>query len=314
MKKIITFLGTLLVAGFAHALTGPFVQITTGTLQPNTTNGFYVSSGTILNANPVNLKSTGTWTIGGGTWNITGSTWAFTQSKVSGTIAIDNSTRTFVGGVFNGVRTDNSSTTYTGSNTVVGPTTFNGNISASSGTITSFTALSASMTYVTISTVNNNPAMNSHKFVGMAAGSGAGDSVRFEQLKVIQIVSATTSGAKTNTSATFAVFPATCTITPTSASNAIAVLITGPLASDTSGQITFASIARNGTNIGGTNGIQELSISSPFAAAPGSLFFYDAPATTSSTQYAPMIRTTGGVATFCAANTTCSTFCIELAP
>lgn len=89
MKKLFLTIGLILGATQAHALTGPFVQITTNTLQPNTTNGFNVSSGTVRDFNPYNLKSTGTWTLARTTFN-------FINAVTSGTV-IDISTTTGTG-------------------------------------------------------------------------------------------------------------------------------------------------------------------------------------------------------------------------
>jgi len=99
MKKI--FIASLLILTCmkAHALTGPFVQITTSTLQPGTTRGFYVSSGTIINSNFVVGRTTGSFILDGATvsWN---------QAISSGT------------------RVDRTTTTYNGFNNYAGSSTF----------------------------------------------------------------------------------------------------------------------------------------------------------------------------------------------
>lgn len=72
------------------------VTVGDGTLQPGTTAGFNVSSGTVANLNTPVIKSTGTWTL-------TGSTITYSNAVINGT-RIENSTFTMKGEVI--ARTD----------------------------------------------------------------------------------------------------------------------------------------------------------------------------------------------------------------
>lgn len=105
MKKMIPF---LLLLGLLSPVYAAKISVTigTGALQPGTTAGFNVASGTVQNLSNVNQKSSGTYTISGGTF-------AFTNAVTTGT-RFDLSTTTFRDAVFNGTAVNNSTTIYTG--------------------------------------------------------------------------------------------------------------------------------------------------------------------------------------------------------
>jgi len=109
MKKLIGLL-LLLSASSVHAAKIS-VTVGDGSLQPGTTAGFNVSSGTAQNFRFVNGRATGTFTLQGGTFTLVGSTVGYSASVTTGTI-LDQSTRTFQGGGFSGLRNDNSTVTY----------------------------------------------------------------------------------------------------------------------------------------------------------------------------------------------------------
>src|SRR6185369_10328365 len=73
-----------------------------------------------------------------------------------------------------------------------------------------FAFLNGTQTFTGTKTFNDlrgtfgaNIAAGSFKLTGLAAGSAAGDSLRFEQMKVVQIVTGTSTSPKTSTSSTF---------------------------------------------------------------------------------------------------------------
>lgn len=88
MKKIMFF---ILLLGLFKPLFAAKIAVTigTGALQPGTTAGFNVSSGTIQNLSNVNQKSSGTYTVTGGTF-------AFTNAVTTGTM-VNHSTATYYG-------------------------------------------------------------------------------------------------------------------------------------------------------------------------------------------------------------------------
>jgi len=118
LKKILaTFAVVWVSCTTAHAFQ-PAIAVTVkdGTLQPGTTAGFNVSSGTVQEFSTVNMKSTGTWTLTGVIINGTKtekSTTTFQQGEFSGT-RNDNSTTTWIGGGNTGTRNDSSTTTFLG--------------------------------------------------------------------------------------------------------------------------------------------------------------------------------------------------------
>lgn len=137
-----------------------------------------------------------------------------------------------------------------------------------------------------------NVAMAGFKHTGLGAGSAAGESVRFEQLKIIQVVSAITSTETSSTSGTYADTTLTAAITPTSASNKILVVVSqacrGTIGVAKSAAIMGIKLLRGASNIYENDRAFGVSYGSTNF---GSIFGYatfsymDSPATTSSTTY-----------------------------
>lgn len=144
-----------------------------------------------------------------------------------------------------------------------------------------------------------NIAMGSNKLTSLAAGTTAGDSVRFEQLKVLQVVSATTTSAFTTTSSTFQTTNLSASITPAATSNKILVIISSSLLHVGGNVTTFAGISRAGTSITGTDGQAKTdsNVATDTDWVPVTLSILDSPSTTSATTYAAIIRNSNNSST-----------------
>lgn len=165
-----------------------------------------------------------------------------------------------------------------------------------------------------IATLAGNMPAATFKLTGLGAGTAAGDSLRFEQMKVVQYQSGTKTSAFTTTNVAFQASGLSCSITPTSSSNKVLVIVSAALSIVTAAQINFATIARGGTNLGGSNGLSNVSVNAANAGCAGAMMFLDSPATTSATTYEAYIRTSGGASgDLGGANTTSSIIAIELA-
>ncbi len=164
-----------------------------------------------------------------------------------------------------------------GAQTFSGAKTFSGGITMSGSTI----------------------AMGSQKITGLSNGTAATDAAAFGQVKVLQVVTATSTTVATTTSATYAATSLTATITPTSASNRILIIATGTLKSSAiATDNAYATLFRAGSNILGASGGATISSNGVFnIEVPASLSFVDSPATTSSTTYAVAIKSDGGGST-----------------
>lgn len=148
--------------------------------------------------------------------------------------------------------------------------------------------------------VNTDIAMGSHKLTGLSAGSAAGNSVRFEQLKVIQVVYATSTAGFSTTSSTYQSTNLTGSITPTSVSNRVLVMAFGMVSIGANNDDAFISIFNGSTNLLAANGQ-----GGPFCNGTGittlecngSAMVVDSPASTSAQTYTVKLKNTGNVAT-----------------
>lgn len=110
-------------------------------------------------------------------------------------------------------------------------------------------------------------------------------------LPILQIVTATTATASNTTSSSFVDTNLTASITPKFSTSKILVLASGPA----SGQgANILTIARNGSNIFSTNGLQVVNTSS---FVPCFLQTYDSPSTTSSVTYSVQMLSSTGIST-----------------
>jgi hypothetical protein len=103
---------------------------------------------------------------------------------------------------------------------------------------------------------------------------------------VLQVVQATLSGSVSTSSASFVTTGLTASITPASATNKILVTVSaGDLDSQAAGRQILATIYRNSTNLGNTNGFMDVYDTAGRIIVPVSIQYLDSPATTSSTTY-----------------------------
>lgn len=82
MRKLLLIGLAFLGISTAHAAKIA-VTVYDGSLQPNTTNGFNVSSGTVQNFRPRNVISTGTWALNGATFTFSGGVQTLSSATAS---------------------------------------------------------------------------------------------------------------------------------------------------------------------------------------------------------------------------------------
>jgi hypothetical protein len=136
------------------------------------------------------------------------------------------------------------------------------------------------------------------------AGAAAG--------QVIQVLGATDSTQRSTTSTSFVTGSnaLSVTITPSSASNKIAIFVHHY--SYTSGYTTFYTIYRGATNLGGTNGIARFSSSNGAIDGNSSYNYLDSPSTTSATTYQVYFKTDSGTGYLNVANTLSQIIVMEI--
>lgn len=185
-----------------------------------------------------------------------------------------------------------------GSGTVTSVTGTANQIAVATGTTTPVISLTSPLTLPGAMTAGGAIAMGANKITGLANGTASTDAAAFGQLKVIQIAAIITSTTlKSTTSTTFVDTNLTGSITPTSSSNRVLIFASGPLSSNNVVPTTVsATLARSGTNIAGSAGMQEDSVALNHTL-PCSLMYIDSPATTSSTTYSVQIKTGNGSTT-----------------
>lgn len=247
-----------------------------------TFSNLLVTSGT---ANNLTVPQGSTLTIGGSITATNGSTATFAN---------------IAGSTITGV------TTFTGASTTTfnygSSTTFKGALYI--GATSSMTAVSGSSVAINGSlnlsgaTLQANVPMNSHKLTGLSAGSAAGDSVRFEQLKWIKSVSSSTAVSSSTTNSNYVLTAISTSIAPSSASNIVRVCFTGT--EDIVNGATTGGIRldRSGTAIPSSTAI--LTAGRMGAAAGGTWIFPvafcydDSPATTSEIKYTIAFKSSDG--------------------
>jgi len=115
--------------------------------------------------------------------------------------------------------------------------------------------------------------------------------------KVLQVVQATDSTARSSSSATFVTASTTLStsITPSSASNKILILASVVIYGTTSGQNNLWTVTRGATNLdGGTYGFGRNRVSAADSIMRQSVSFLDSPSSTSSLTYDVRIRNADG--------------------
>lgn len=112
----------------------------------------------------------------------------------------------------------------------------------------------------------------------------------FNMLKILQIVTASTSTQSARSSSTFGNTNLTATITPKINTSKILVFASGTFRTDSS-DIGYITLARGGTNLSGSSaGLASMGSNSQTCV---SLIQYDSPATTSATTYSVQTRSNG---------------------
>ena len=137
-----------------------------------------------------------------------------------------------------------------------------------------------------------------------AVGASAG--------QVIQVLGATDSTGRSTTSTSFVTGSNTLsvTITPSSASNKIAIFVNHYTYNDVA--TTFATIYRGATNLGGTNGMSYGGTNGGAIDYTTSYNYLDSPSTTSATTYQVYFRANSGTAFICGSNTLSQIIVMEI--
>lgn len=181
------------------------------------------------------------------------------------------------------------------------PTTATQIFSVSSGSVGNFTATSSTMTSVTM---KGTIQMGANKITGLANGTAATDAAAFGQIvSPFQPVQFTTTASSSTASTSFISTNLTAAITPTNATHRIKVTVTGVLTADSTSLSfqAYASISRNGTNLGGANGFSSAAAIVTSAVVdndyPCSFSYIDSPATTSALTYTVIIRSSNAALT-----------------
>ena len=167
------------------------------------------------------------------------------------------------------------------------------------GASASFVMTEGTQTINGSKTIGANLSLNSNKITSLANGTAAADAAAFGQIKLVSApIMATGTTTTSTTSATFTDTVITASITPTSASNRVFIWVTTSFrTADLNSTDALLTLARGGTNLGGTNGFLTLKSADLDAIfqGPAAVAYIDSPATTSSTTYTVQIRSTNGV-------------------
>lgn len=128
-------------------------------------------------------------------------------------------------------------------------------------------------------------------------------STKISGLKVLQIVTGTSTTSFSTSSASFVTTNLSASITPTSSSSKVLILAFSTMTSGNSSIEGDATISRGGSNILASAG-QVFFFATGQLEVPISLGYLDSPASTSSLTYAIQIRTSGGTLTLGGSNKT----------
>ena len=115
--------------------------------------------------------------------------------------------------------------------------------------------------------------------------------------KVLQVVTATDSGERTTTSATFVTASnnLSASITPSSSPNKVLIIVSTSTGNTTSAQHTYSTIYRGATNLGTSNGMNTTyHDANSDIYVPNHMSYLDSPNTTSATTYQFYFRVSGG--------------------
>ena len=146
-----------------------------------------------------------------------------------------------------------------------------------------------------------------------ALTTGTLGTARLPAGSVIQVVSANDNNNTVTSSASFVNTALAVTITPTSSTSKIYVVATGGLDNNTAGNSGYATITRNGTNLGHVNDGFSTIRSTARSLTPWSASFLDSPATTSPLTYTVQIRASSGSIEFPGSSQTKTITVMEIA-
>ncbi len=133
--------------------------------------------------------------------------------------------------------------------------------------------------------------------------------------KVLQVITATDSTQRSTSSTSFVTASNTLSvsITPSSASNKIFIICTVTFGASNQGQSAKATIFRDATNLGATNGIVNSFSDSGSIREQGSMSILDSPNTTSSITYQAYFSVSGNTIDINWNDTKSSITCFEIA-
>lgn len=314
---------TLVFTAPAHALTGPFVQITTSTLQPGTTRGFWVSSGTATNFSastitvPRILSPSGLTITANGAdvANLTGTVAQFTTLlfDVNKSTPGEIGARVVNGNNVTGVSNSRISAITGGSNggdpyiqwATQDTRSFGLGMDNSasdslilySGSATDAIPPSSGTAIMTVtgSSTSFHGTVSISSLTVISSATAPNQAVIYQQNKVIQVVyfDIATSSAVTSTSG-YSNTTLTASITPTSASNRVYISVTSAVRiGGTSAGDNCAFNLRRGSTLLSTSdgyGVLTLQVSGVVNDTLVAINELDSPATTTATSYTFAMR------------------------
>lgn len=327
---LVTVPGTLTVTGVATLTSAPVLSALTVTTVPYISAGKVLTSSAVtptelgflsgvtsaiqtqLNAKAPTASPTFTGTI---TTPLTASralaTGASSELAVSATTATELA---FVSGVTSAIQTQLTAKAPLASPTFTGVATFaDGLVSAPGVTVgqsgvglyragNNDIRITANGDYIkfagSVITAFLTMSMSGTKITSLANGSASTDAAAFGQLKVIQIISGTTTSVTSTTSSTYQNTALAATITPTSASNKIFVLVSGALETNVAANNAQLSLKRGTTEVTGGGLLMALRPSASATTRIGGSFMYlDSPATTAATTYTVVLLSSDNAST-----------------
>lgn len=169
----------------------------------------------------------------------------------------------------------------------------------STGTAQNFYILngSATLSFATVSEINVqkiNPAIS--PTLGTVGSTDSLSTIlsKIINARIVQIVPATNTGLDTTTSGSFTNTSTTVSITPKLATNQVLVVACGTGGGGTQNVVYSYTIARSGTNLGGSNGFLEIIVATGGQIQiPSCMVVLDSPSTTSSTSYTVQFKGDG---------------------
>lgn len=141
--------------------------------------------------------------------------------------------------------------------------------------------------------------MGANKITGLGDGTAAQDAAAYKQVKILQVVSASSTTVFTTTSSSFVDTNLTASITPSSTSSTIIIIISGTGSAVAPATIAYFTLKRGSTNLGDASvGFQGISFPNypvnTNIILPVAFNYKDSPASTSPQTYSVQIRSTSG--------------------